>query len=115
MSRLILVLGCHRSGPSLVARSMKCLGAELGPRAEWTADDNPRGFHEHQDVLEMNTLILNELGIAWDDPQPIKQALIAFIAKGRAEAFRRAIRLGLGAELARYPLLAIKEPRRGRE
>ena len=57
-SRIILILGPHRSGTSLVAKSMTCLGAALGERAEWYGPDNPSGFWEHQDVLAINEAIL---------------------------------------------------------
>lgn len=108
MTRIILVLGCHRSGTSLVAKSLTCLGAELGPRANWSGPDNPRGFHEHQDILAINQLLVAELGTTWDDPGPWATPDIhsphtqhIAVAAGRV----------ICTETERYPIFAIKEPR----
>ena len=54
MSRIILVLAMHRSGSSLVTKSLECLGVELGDRAEWYGEDNVSGFWEDLDILAIN-------------------------------------------------------------
>ena len=111
-SRIILILGPHRSGTSLVAKSMTCLGAALGERAEWYGPDNPSGFWEHQDVLAINEAILRELNRTWDDIAPLDSSLEVWLAMSpNAIALQRAAKELLRSELAAHSVFAIKEPR----
>lgn len=61
--RLILVLGMHRSGTSLLARSLAALGAATGTDllAE-PVPDNPHGYFEHAGVLRLHQRLLRALG-----------------------------------------------------
>jgi hypothetical protein len=100
----------HRSGTSLVARSLKCLGAELGEAAEWSGPDNPTGFWEHQGVLTINEKVLELCGARWDAPpsdlcqtdQYQRPDLIYL--RGAAEHLLR-------RELDQHPIFAVKDPR----
>lgn len=104
MTRLVLVLGCHRSGTSLAAKSLECLGVSLGDNANWSAPDNPSGFHEDRDILSLDERLLYYVKSGWDDPTPIRDfsPLDRYIAP--------AAQL-LAHKLERFPLLGIKEPR----
>lgn len=107
MSHLVLTLGCHRSGTSLIANSLECLGAQLGPRAHWKGPDNPVSFGEDLDVLAIDEQILRTMGSAWDDPIPMwfgpedhpfinaAPVLVPF----------------LESRLKEFPLFGLKEPR----
>ena len=105
--RLVLVLGCHRSGTSVVAQSLTCLGAELGPKSQWSGADNPSGFAEDLDVLAIDEILLTMLGIPWFNAEPIDwppqsrdmTRLGAFVTKLVRERLRQ------------FPLWAVKEPR----
>lgn len=108
MRRLILVLGCHRSGTSAVAAALPALGVELGPRAMWSGPDNVRGFYEDQDVLAFNEAVLRELGSSWDDPNPIN--LEAWLAHPGNDAIARAAAL-LAPRLSAFPMFGLKDPR----
>jgi hypothetical protein len=68
--RIVCVLGMHRSGTSLLARVLNLLGVYLGPDDHLMAPaaDNPKGFWEHRQVLELNEAILKRFGGAADDP-----------------------------------------------
>ena len=107
MSRLILILGMHRSGTSAVAKSMECLGASLGPHAEWYGPDNPKGFWEDQDVWAFNEQVLTLLGRSWHDPQPITY-LADWLAQSNAVEISTRI---LKDRLSGTPIFALKEPR----
>lgn len=111
MSRLVLVLGAHRSGTSLVARSLECLGVGLGPKAIWNGPDNPRGFFENRDVLAINVRLLSLMDSAWDDTRPIKRLGMAAVLDPDIVELGRIAEMVLRAELARYPVFGIKEPR----
>ena len=105
----ILVLGSNRSGTSLVARGLTCLGAEIGPRATWSAPDNPSGFWEDLDVLALDERVLLTFNRTWDDIEPLPPCF----------ENHAALRHGLGIDarallrsrLAAHPLWGVKEPR----
>jgi hypothetical protein len=106
---VILILGCHRSGTSLVARSMRCLGGDYGRRALWAAPDNPVGFFEDQGVLNLDEQMLLALGSRWDDPAPLRADFektwpfrYAFFPDGLAL---------LRSRLVGCPIFVLKEPR----
>lgn len=108
MPHLILVLGMHRSGTSVVAKSLTCLGAELGPRAEWSGPDNLKGFQEDQDVLAFNDQMLRFLDRTWADPRPIEG--IEYWMNANYGVSHNASML-LRDRLAQFPLFGLKEPR----
>lgn len=112
MTRVVLVLGMHRSGTSPVTRALKCFGAELGALAEWVGDDNRTGFHEHQGVLQLNQQLLGELERTWDDPRPWDDTLDLFMRMHPSAglAHDTAVR-GLEHDFGDCPLVGIKEPR----
>src|SRR3954453_7059090 len=66
----VLVTGMHRSGTSAVANVLRQAGL-FG----WDAEDamassaeNPDGYGERRDVMELNEQLLAELGGGWDSP-----------------------------------------------
>ena len=64
--KLIVVLGMHRSGTSVITRGLQLLGVDLGENLHPAAPDNPKGFWEDRDCLEINEALLNYLGSAYD-------------------------------------------------
>jgi len=67
LTRVLVVLGMHRSGTSVVTRALEVLGVALGdnlmPPAE---NNNEKGFFEDLDIHRFNTRLLAALGTAWD-------------------------------------------------
>ncbi len=63
----ILVLGMHRSGTSAVIRVLNMMGASLGPpdRVKGANPENPKGFWENDDVVELNNQVLAAQGCLW--------------------------------------------------
>lgn len=103
---VLLTLGCHRSGTSVVARSLRCLGAELGADADWSGPDNVLGFFEDQDALAINDLILRKLGSGWDNPTPLNLS-----KESGAWINAPVISWLLDRRLKEMPLFGLKEPR----
>ena len=68
--RVTVVLGMHRSGTSAVAGCLQRLGVDLGPRLMPATEDNPRGYYEHIDLVNLHDRLLLALGRAWDDTFP---------------------------------------------
>lgn len=68
--RVIVVLGMHRSGTSAVAGCLQRLGVYFGPRLMPATPDNPRGYYEHIDLVNLHDRLLLTLGRGWDDTFP---------------------------------------------
>lgn len=60
----------HRGGTSAVAGMLHRLGVDFGPRLMPANADNPAGYYEHNDVVNLHDRFLGRLGAAWDDPFP---------------------------------------------
>ncbi len=69
-SQIICILGMHRSGTSLIAGLLNLLGVYLGPEEHIMrpAEDNPKGFWEHDLLTALNDEILARLGGSWHEP-----------------------------------------------
>ena len=68
----VFVTGCHRSGTSLLASLMHGLVTWEDPRQR-RGDlelklENPLGFFESERLVEINDVLLEELGCQWDRP-----------------------------------------------
>jgi hypothetical protein len=61
---IVCVLGMHRSGTSVVARLVNLLGVYLGPDEHLlkSAEDNTKGFWEHEPIMNLNDEILCRYG-----------------------------------------------------
>ena len=61
----------HRSGTSVLARTLNLIGVDLGSkdavRVE-PADDNAKGHWEHKEIAFINETILRRYGGSWDEP-----------------------------------------------
>ena len=66
----LLVLGMHRSGTSTAARILNLLGCHFAPEslAVGANDENPKGFWERLDVVELNDSMLRAAGTVWHSP-----------------------------------------------
>ena len=63
----ILVIGMHRSGTSVVSRLLNMMGCYFGPEGKGMlpGEDNPKGFWERLDVVELNDKILSSTKSNW--------------------------------------------------
>jgi hypothetical protein len=64
--RVFVVLGMHRSGTSVITRTLKLLGVGLGDNLHPAGFDNPKGFWEDRECLEINEKMLGHLGSTFD-------------------------------------------------
>lgn len=111
ISTAVLVLGMHRSGTSATAGVLTLLGAQLGKRLMPAGADNPKGFWENLDAVEIDEHLLRGLGRRWDDvramPQGWQHSDVAIAARDSI------VRL-IGDEFSKESLWAIKDPRLSR-
>ncbi len=65
---VICITGMHRSGTSMIARLLNLSGVYLGPESDLIspAADNPEGFWENKNFLDIDEEILTRLGGSWD-------------------------------------------------
>ena len=96
----------HRSGTSLVAKCFEVFGYGLGETLMAPSDDNPKGFFEDLDVVELNDLLLQENGSDWDAPVFVGQQPLSW-SNDQLEAGVSLLKVKLEHE----PRLAIKDPR----
>jgi len=63
----LIVFGMHRSGTSPLTRLMNLMGAYVGIEGSLIGanNQNPKGFWERKDVLELNKQVLSSLGLKW--------------------------------------------------
>ena len=64
--KIIAIIGMHRSGTSVLSRCMRIFGAELGDKIIDPGPDNPKGYWEDEDILNLNIEMLSFLGTTWD-------------------------------------------------
>jgi len=64
-NKLIVVLGMHRSGTSIITRGLQVMGVDLGDRMIPPAGDNPKGFWEDTDLNALNVKMLNAINHDW--------------------------------------------------
>jgi glycosyltransferase involved in cell wall biosynthesis len=86
---MLLVLGPHRSGTSLAARMLECLGAVNSTNLNPANEFNPRGYFEDWDVYQFNEhVLLPALGRSWHSLGLIDWSVLTpeILARLRAEA-----------------------------
>lgn len=104
----ILVLGMHRSGTSLLAGILDCLGCR-GPKTPIEANEkNPKGFFESKKIFQLNDEILAVAGTRWDDWQPLHEDWLC--SPRFSEFHSRAIEL-LRGEYEDASMIYLKDPR----
>lgn len=104
----ILFLGMHRSGTSAAAGMFSRLGVDLGSDLMAAADDNPKGFYEHQQIVRLHDEVLAALDSRWDDPRPLPAG---WERDPRVVSLRDRLRTILVAEFSGKLLWGFKDPR----
>jgi len=111
MKRAIFILGMHRSGTSALARIVNLLGADLGSHLMKAAEDNQKGFFEHEPIVAIHEQLLTELGMHWSDSTPMPEGWLESEAANKA---RSALAEIIESEFKDTPLWALKDPRQCR-
>jgi hypothetical protein len=99
----------HRSGTSALAGLLHELGLEMG---SWLmsgrADENEKGFWEHEKIVSIHDRLLAHFGSGWSDPVPLPQDwhLRDFSMQCQDEICEV-----LESDFGSQPLWALKDPR----
>lgn len=104
----LFVLGMHRSGTSALTGTLQRLGAELGDNLLPARPDNPKGFWENVDAMEINEALLRSLGTTWSSPNRLPSEWLK--TQAGLDAYGRAVAL-LEANFAGSSLWGLKDPR----
>lgn len=106
VSRLLAIIGPHRSGTSATAGGLAHLGFPVGPRPIMAPSPaNPRGYWEPLPVVHVHDRLLRGLGTSWDLPRPLPRSHTQTV-------HHKAAVLALQAMLASLePYTVVKDPR----
>ncbi|HEY8587566.1 MAG TPA: glycoside hydrolase family 99-like domain-containing protein [Rhodanobacter sp.] len=107
-SRVLLVLGMHRSGTSAATRVLNLLGVNLGDKLIEPGPDNPDGFWEHAEAVRINDALLEGIGRTWYDMREMPAGWQETEAAERALA---QIQMLIRQDFSPGLLWAIKDPR----
>ncbi|MGB1139738.1 MAG: sulfotransferase family protein [Halioglobus sp.] len=102
------MLGAHRSGTSVAAGACDALGAVLGQRFIAASEENPRGFFEDEDIVQLNDRLLRSAWLSWDALGYVWQE--DFSAPRYRSYHARAVQL-LRERFSGQSLAAMKDPR----
>ena len=107
---LVLVVGMHRSGTSLVARGLAAMGLNLGDRVDVAPHPaNPHGHWEHADVWQAQEELLIRFGREWhSSPGPLPARWLEW--PDTLSTIERFVALA-AAELGRHGHWVVKDPR----
>lgn len=105
---VLLVLGMHRSGTSLLASLLAELGFS-GPNTLMPANENNKnGYFESLPIYHLNDDILREVGSYWNDWRSVDMRKIS---SSRREYFKERAKIIVKEEFLGSNLIYIKDPR----
>jgi hypothetical protein len=106
---LVVVLGMHRSGTSLVTSLVESCGIATGDNLQSAGPDNPKGYWEDEFIVNINNKLLRSLGLEWHSLAWLDKSALR-----RSSCFDELFQASkeyLTKLLSRYPKLVIKDPR----
>lgn len=110
-STAICVLGMHRSGTSVITRAINLLGAYLGDQSQLMPgkeNNNPDGFWEHIEIVNLHEQILHALSRTWHDTSPMPDKWWKY---PEINPYKQSLIKVVQREFTGYPLWAWKDPR----
>jgi hypothetical protein len=107
--KLIVVIGMHRTGTSLITRGLQVMGVNLGDNLlPAMADVNAKGFWEDADINALNISMLHAIGSEWDYLTRITEANVQQLQQ--QGFFLQAVEL-LRQKTAQAHIFGLKDPR----
>ena len=111
-TKVIVVLGMHRSGTSALTRGLQTLGVELGNNLMPAFEgNNSKGFWEDLEITAINEALLAQCGHSWHSLGDFSQidwpSLVAGTQGLRAIGY-------LAQQIERHSIFGLKDPRMAR-
>lgn len=107
--KLIVVLGMHRSGTSVVTRGLQVMGVDLGNKLMPPVDgNNKKGFWEDMDIYSLNIEMLDSINSDWHYLTPIQHDEVNTLRK--KGYIRQAVKL-VKEKTSGIPVFGFKDPR----
>ncbi len=108
--KAVCVLGMHRSGTSVVSRAINLMGAYLGKDDDLMSPfkDNPLGFWERDDIVDLQERLLARLGTRWDTALPLPDG---WHLSDEVRPFREELIELISGNFSGHRLWAFKDPR----
>jgi hypothetical protein len=100
----------HRSGTSSVARALNLLGVYLGEdsKVQHRGTDNPEGFWEHREILDLQVKLLARLNRAWDTTAPLP---VGWRESAAVRPFAEQLKRVIATDFGDHPVWGWKDPR----
>jgi hypothetical protein len=105
---VVLVLGMHRSGTSMLAGALGLLGAGMPKVGFGTREDNPKGHFEPAEIVAFHDRVLASAGCHWWDWDPFPEG---WFASAQCEAAVAELAALVETEFGSSPLFVVKDPR----
>jgi hypothetical protein len=113
--QIVVVLGMHRSGTSLLANLLTVLGVDLGEQLLGADSNNQAGYYEQTDIFQTQDALLNRLGRGWTGPAGTAPFPERWWALPSVRPFRDRLAAIVSAEVDRADgLWGFKDPRTSR-
>lgn len=109
-NRSIAVLGMHRSGTSTITRALNLLGVYLGEERDLVPPypENPEGFWERLDVIDLQERLLASLNRSWDTCMPLPEG---WHFSSEVKPYRDELITFITRTFSEIPLWGWKDPR----
>ena len=108
-NQLVVVLGMHRSGTSLVASLVETMGFSCGEHPMQPSKDNPNGYWEDELIVDINEKLLHSLGyqwcsLTWLNLADLRQSKLYEVLRRKAVSYLQQL-------LAKNKKVSLKDPR----
>lgn len=105
----VLILGMHRSGTSSFTKILNLMGVDLGTKLIDPFDDNPKGFFEHEEIVNLNINFLESIGV--DSNALVKNLPLNWFYDKEAKSFKEEVKNIIKKDFGSSKIFAIKDPR----
>ena len=109
--KIAIVMGCHRTGTSLIAATLKHFGAYLGVNLHGASEENEKGFFENIEIINFNDHLLEFLNGCWDNPLFDGRQSLATISEKKLEPWFGEAEKIFRETFGNEDFCAIKDPR----
>jgi hypothetical protein len=109
-TKIIVVVGMHRSGTSMCANMLQMLGADMA-ESSLAAPGNTKGHWERPRLMDMNDAVFSFFGRSWSSPAHILDLPPAWLDDPRVQAVRAEAAAWLGPRVHAGRPFGFKDPR----